>query len=241
MSTVLLDFSALAEEGEACSAGYKLPLSKEIQEQVVLTKYESTNKLVSDVIHIPNMPWEFEVVADVSNNSARPRFTIDGRPLTFDDSYIIGMKGTCDGVVWMANDRILNEDELAMYEQNNPNAELPQFSRWRFRVDYIIRTQGRELRENLLQTAEQQQAKMRDQIRLNGVEDMNEHMGNFVKAMADRMGEMAHIGNPEAAAKGVITDLASLSSDELRAELQRRVKPPAKSPAKATKAPKKEE
>jgi hypothetical protein len=113
----------------------EIPLTNEQRERIIFRKYESTNKMVTDMIHEGD--WHIQVTADARLG------------LGEEDGVIIDFIGRPISLVAMTNrGEILNEDEAELREEAS-GGNLPRYRQFGFRIHKLTKTDGPEGRRML--------------------------------------------------------------------------------------------
>jgi len=138
----MLDFDVPTRVNES-NLG-EVPMTDAERNQIVFRKYESTNKMVTDTIHMSD--WHIQVTGD------------ERIGLTEDDGVIIDFIGKPIGLVAMTNrGEILTEEEAELREEAT-GQNLHRYKQFGFRIHKLTKTDGPAGRRQLQLSQDQKRA-----------------------------------------------------------------------------------
>jgi|TARA_R110000744_G_scaffold117735_1_gene220044 hypothetical protein len=143
----------------------EVPMTDSERGQIVFRKYESTNKMVTDTIHMAD--WHIQVTAD------------DRLGLTEDDGVIIDFIGKPLGLVAMTNrGEILTEEEAELREEAT-GQNLHRYKQFGFRIHKLTKTDGPAGRRQLQLSQDQKRADSESNLVDSISSAFSEAMGNL--------------------------------------------------------------
>ena len=201
----------------------QLHLTPDQKSTVVYRKLESLNPDLSDTFHPPEHPWVEEFTGmpqSLKQAGLNPRIFVSREggeegALSIEDGLILTFHGKCAGLRSIDDSGNIIKMEQAEEVQEMTGAEPEQWNLWEFRIVSLVRTDGPQRTEKLLDTEEDKRTRSE-----SGLIEAVTKAFTSVTQDPSALNANTMVDNPESATDNLVQTLASMNPDKREALFQ---------------------